>query len=75
LKISYLNIYNHIKKKSKEWVEWQAFQKIEEEKREALRKIEEKKAKLIEIKKTENLFKQASNYKKANEIRFYLIAL
>jgi len=38
LKISYLNIYNHIEKKSKEWVEWQAFQKIKEEKREALRK-------------------------------------
>ncbi len=70
-------IYNYIEKKCKAWAVLRKRQKIEEEKRETQRQFEEEKTYLIAIEneKTEILIKNASNYKKALEIRIYLKAL
>jgi len=70
-------IYNHIEKDSKRWAELRKQQKIQEEKREAQRKIDEELARLkaIEDEKYQKLITDADNYNKAIKIRTYLKAL
>ncbi|QYJ68800.1 hypothetical protein [Flavobacterium litorale] len=73
----YLNvIYYYIEKDSARWAEWRRIQKIEEEKREAQRKVDEEIArqKAIEKEKFDKLLSDAENHNKANIIRFYLKA-
>lgn len=70
-------IYNKIEKRSKELAELRKRQRIEEEKREAQRKIDEEiaKQKALEREKLEKLIIDAQNYKLVNEIREYLQAI
>jgi hypothetical protein len=68
-------IYDHIENKSKKMFELRERQKIQEDKRELQRKIEKEEARLIAVEKAkvDTLFMNASDFKKANEIRAYLI--
>ncbi len=70
-------IYSKIEKESKELAELRKRQRIEEEKREAQRKIEEEvaKQKAIEREKLEKLISDAKEHKLVNDIRVYLQAL
>ncbi|CAM3258335.1 hypothetical protein [Aequorivita lipolytica] len=69
-------IYSQIEKESIRWAELRERQRIEEEKREAQRKIEEEIAieNAIEKEKWEKLVSDAQNHKIANDIRSYLKA-
>ncbi|MCH3881701.1 hypothetical protein [Tenacibaculum aquimarinum] len=70
-------IYEYIENKSKKSFQRNELRKIEEEKKEIQRKLDENKARLLAIEnhKIESLFKKASDYKTSNEIRIYLKAL
>ncbi len=70
-------IYSKIEKESIRWVELRERQRIDEEKREAQRKIEEEvaKQKAIEREKLEKLISDAKEHKLVNDIRVYLQAL
>jgi hypothetical protein len=68
-------IYDYVEKDSIKWKDHRERQKIEEDNREIQRKIEKEEARLIAVEKVkvDTLVKNASDYKKANEIRAYLI--
>jgi hypothetical protein len=68
-------IYDHIESKSKYMFDLRELQKKEEEAIELQRKIEKEEARLIAVEKVkaDTLVNNASDYKKANEIRAYLI--
>ncbi|WP_297365227.1 hypothetical protein [Thauera sp.] len=70
-------IYSKIEKESIRWTELRERQRIDEEKREVQRKIDEEiaKQKAIEHEKLEKLIIDAQNYKLVNEIRVYLQAI
>ncbi len=69
-------IYDYVEKDSKRWAELRKRQKIEEEKKEAQRKIEEEivRQKVIEEAKFNKLLADAENHNTANIIRSYLKA-
>ncbi|QXP63931.1 hypothetical protein [Polaribacter sp. HaHaR_3_91] len=71
------SIFEHIEKKSKYYYEIDESNKIAERKREQEKLLEQERERLVEVedKKVELLLQNASNYKKANEIRFYIKAL
>jgi hypothetical protein len=68
-------IYDHIESKSKYMFDWRELQRKEEEAIELQRKIEKEEVRLIAVEKAkiDTLIMNASDYKKANEIRTYLI--
>lgn len=68
-------IYDHIESRSKYMFDLRERQRKEEEVSELQRKIEKEKVRLIAVEKAkiDALIMDASDYKKANEIRTYLI--
>ena len=69
------SIYDHIENESKRMFDLREHQKIKKRERERQRILEVEKARLIAIEKAkiDTLVMNASDYKKANEIRAYLI--